>query len=134
MASHSIIAFADLGPEAPQPPSLVANAIMQAARDSLSSGQFEVAAHSMTAADVRRMMLDLPSGHERLSQDRNLILLGAAAVFAYAPYRGRAVLLDDPFDQVDHIAHDLDIDADAVRIRLHEGLCTAETVTVLSSY
>lgn len=131
MPSHSLIVFADLDADAPQPPSAVAQSIVQAARNSLSAGQFEVALQPMSAEDVRRSVRDMPSGHERLSPDRNLILLGAGAVLAYAPYRSRLVLLDDPFEQAAAFGG-APQEADSARIRLHEALCAAENVITLS--
>jgi hypothetical protein len=132
LASHTTIVYADLGAEAPQPPSVVAQAIAQAARESLFAGQFEVALQAMTADNVRRSMLELPSGHERVCQDRQLLLLGAGAMLAFAPYRASVMLLGDPFGRTDSMGSELGLDADALRVRLHEAICTAANVTTLS--
>ena len=131
MTAQSKIVYADLWADLPQLPSVVAGAITRAAKDSLTSGQYDVALQPLSVHDVRQAMREYPSDHERLSLDRNLVLLDAGAMLAYAPYRARIVLTGDPFEHADRASDTLQIDIDALRVRLHDALLSAHEVVVL---
>lgn len=131
MAAQSTIVFADLCASAPQRPSAVAGSIASAARDGLLAGQYDVELRSLSVDEVRSAIAEYPSGHDRLAQDRNLILLDAGAMLAYAPYRARILLSNDPFEHADKIAEALALDSDALRVRLHDALLCAHSVISL---
>jgi len=133
LPSQSTIVYADIGLDGPQPPSVVAKSIAHQARESLSAGQYDVALKPLSAAEVREAIHALPTGHDRLSLDRNLILLDAAALLAYAPYRARAVLTCDPFLGGEALAETLCLDADLLRVRLHDALLAADKVICIGS-
>jgi hypothetical protein len=77
---------------------------------------------------VQRSVRELPTGHERLSFDSNLILLDAGALLAMAPYRGTVLLSKDPFADVSQLESPLAFDSDAMRLRLHDALLTARKI------
>jgi hypothetical protein len=131
--SQCTIVYADLDLDRPQPPSAVASSIAHQARESLTAGQYDVALKPLSAAEVREAIRALPTGHDRLSLDRNLILLDSAALLAFAPYRARAVLTVDPFLGSEALAETLDLDADFLRVRLHDALLGADKVICLGS-
>jgi hypothetical protein len=132
LAAESTIVYADLGLAVPQLPSAVAQTIAQQAKDSLVAGQFNVVLEPLTVADVRDAIGAMPSGHERLSLDRRLILLDAGAMLAYAPYRACVLLTGDPFSNLEATAQALGLDVSALRIRIHDALLAAERVVSLS--
>ncbi len=132
LAAQSTIVYADLGRAAPQTPSAVAAAIAQQARESLSAGQYDVALKPLSEDEVKAAIRAMPTGHERLALDSNLILLGAGALIAYAPYRARVVLASDPFARVETIGQLLDQDTDTLRVRIHDALIAAERIVCLS--
>jgi hypothetical protein len=124
--------YADLDFAGPQAPSAIAGSISRAARDSLISGQFDVALKALQPQDVQRSIQEFQSGHERLSLDSNLILLGAGAMLAYAPYRSTILLSSDPFVGMDQVERSLGVDAATARVRLHDALLTARKVITLN--
>jgi hypothetical protein len=132
LAAQSTIVYADLCGASPQLPSAVAASIAQAARDNWTFGQFEIASRALSTAEVRQAIDDYPSGHERLARDTNLVLLDAGAMLAYAPYRARILLTKDPFACVEQIHEVFEIDANSLRIRLHEALLMAERIITLN--
>jgi hypothetical protein len=125
--------YADLTFAGPHAPSAIAELFGRAARESLNSGQFDLALKSLEPEDVLRCLQELPAGHDRLALDSNLILLDAGAMVAYAPYRSTILLSSDPFESIDRIGESLGVAADTVRIRLHDALLTARKVIALSS-
>jgi len=131
LAAQSTIIYADLCASAPQQPSAVAGSIASAAQEGSASGQFDIELRSLSADEVRSAIGEYPSGHDRLAQDRSMVLLDAGAVLAYAPYRARVLLSSDPFEHADRISEMLSIDVDAVRVRLHDALLCAQRVTTL---
>src|SRR5215467_1158016 len=126
MLALSTIVYADIDPDAPIQPSQVAGAIASAARNSLSAGRFQIAQRALSAEEVRQSLANLPTGHEHLAPDDNLILLDAGAMLAYAPFRGRILLTFDPFASAEACARALDADASALRVRLHDSVLSAE--------
>lgn len=132
MPPQSTIVYADLDSAGPEAPSAFAESISRAAKNSLISGQFDVVLKSLRAEEVQRSIRDLPAGHERLSLDSSLVLLDAGAVLAYAPYRSTILLSNDPFLCVDQLERSLALDANVVRVRLHDALLTAQRVVTLS--
>jgi len=133
MLALSTIVYADIDPAVSPQPSAVANSIEAAAKDSLSAGQFQIVRRQLSLSDVRQGLQELPSGHEYLAPDDNLILLDAGAMIAYAPYRGRVVLTIDPFAHTEAYAGMLGIDADVLRVRLHDALLSAAKVIALNN-
>lgn len=133
MATQSTIVFADMGADAPQAPSAVAAGIARQAHDSLAAGQYDVALKSMTAEEVRDAIRAMPVGHDRLSLDRDLVLLDSGALLAYAPYCARAVLTRDPFVGAEALATALELDVDSIRVRIHDALLAAHKVVCLGS-
>ncbi len=133
MLALSTIVYADIDPAVSPQPSAVAKSIEAAAKDSLSAGQFQIVQKPLSLSDVRESLQALPIGHEHLAPDDNLILLDAGAMIAYAPYRGRIVLTADPFAHADAYAGALGIDADVLRVRLHDALMSAEKVIALDT-
>lgn len=133
MPSQCTIVYADLSLDRAQPSSAVAKSVAQQAKESLAAGQYDVALKALSAQEVRDAVRTLPTGHDRLSLDRNLILLDTAALLAFAPYRARAVLTADPFQDGEALAEILDLDADFLRVRLHDALLTAEKVICIGS-
>lgn len=131
MAAQSTIVYAQLGPAAPQSPAAVAALIARQAKDSLAAGQYDVALKPLAPDDIREAIATLPSGHERLALDSKLILLDAGAMLAYAPYRARVLLTNDPFAGVEGIAREIGLASDALRVRLHDALLSAEAVISL---
>lgn len=123
--------YADLDSAGPHAPSAIAESIGRASKESLIAGQFDFALKPLQADEIHRAFREFPSGHERLSLDGNLVLLDAAAMLAYAPYRGTILLSADPFDGVGQIQRSLGIDSDLVRVRLHDALLTARRVIAL---
>jgi hypothetical protein len=115
----------------PQMPSAVAQSIARAAKDSLAAGQFGVGLRALSVDQVRQFINEYPSGHERLAQDCNLILLDAGAMLAYAPYRARVLLTDDPFENIDKICELLSVNIDALRVRIHDALLSAYSIVAL---
>ncbi len=69
---------------------------------------------------------------DRLSLDSDLILLDAGAMLAYAPYRARVLLTGDPFASAEGLAQLLEVDANAIRIRLHDALLSAEKIVTIA--
>jgi hypothetical protein len=136
LAAECTIVYADLGLSVPQCPSVVAQTIAQHAKDSLAASQFRVLSRPLSAADVHDAIRAMPSGHDRLSLDTDLILLDAGAMLAYAPYRARVLLTGDPFACAEGLAQLLEVDANAIRIRLHDALLSAEKIvtTAASAY
>ncbi len=132
MGAECTIVYADLGLSVPQSPSVVAQTIAQHARDSLAASQFQVLSKPLSAIEVRDAIRAMPTGHDRLSLDSDLILLDAGAVLAYAPYRARILLTSDPFASAEALAQLLQLDADAIRIRLHDALLSAEKVVTIA--
>ncbi len=133
MAAECTIVYADLGLSVPHSPAVVAQTIAQHARDSLAASQFQVLSKPLSATDVFDAIRAMPSGHDRLSLDSDLILLDAGAVLAYAPYRARILLTCDPFASAEALAQLLGLDADTIRIRLHDALLSAEKVVTIAS-
>lgn len=133
MAAQSTIVFADMGAETPQAPSAVAASIARQAHDSLAAGQYDVALKPMTADEVREAIRAMPVGHGRLSLDRDLVLLDAGALLAFAPYSARVVLTRDPFVGAEALANALGLDVDSVRVRIHDALFSASKVVCLGS-
>lgn len=131
MTAQSTIVYADLCASVPQQPSAVAGSIASAAQDGAAAGQFDIELRSLSADEVRQAIDEYPSGHDRLSQDRRMILLDAGAMLAYAPYRARVLLSNDPFEHADKLSEVLSIDIDAVRVRLHDALLSAHSVMAL---
>ena len=132
MAAECTIVYADLGLSAPQLPSVVAQTIAQHARDSLAASQFQILSRPLSAIDVRDAIRAMPSGHDRLSLDSDLLLLDAGAMLAYAPYRARVLLTGDPFASAEALAQLLELDANTVRIRLHDALLSAEKIVTIA--
>jgi hypothetical protein len=133
MLALSTIVYADIDPDAPVQPSVVAGAIAAAAKSSLSAGRLQFAQRPLSTAEVRQSLQDLRAGHERLALDDNLILVDAGAMLAYAPYRARVLLTLDPFAHTEAYAHALECDADALRVRLHDSVLSAEKVITLGN-
>jgi len=133
LAARSTIVYADLDLAAPPVPSAVARDIARQARDSLAAGQYDVMLKELSAAEVRDAVRAMPAGHERLALDYNMILLGPGAMLAHAPYRARVVLTGDPFAGADSLGQCLALDADTVRVRLHDCLVSAEKIICLGS-
>lgn len=133
MAAQSTIVFADMGSDVPQAPSAVAASIARQAHDSLAAGQYDVALKPMTTDEVREAIRAMPTGHGRLSLDRDLVLLDAGALLALAPYNARVVLTRDPFVGAEMIAGALGLDVDSVRVRIHDALLSASKVVCLGS-
>jgi hypothetical protein len=131
LAAQSTIVYADLADGSQQSPSAIASAIARAAEESQAAGQFDVALLPLSADDVRRAIDGYPSGHERLSLDRSLVLLDAGAMLAYAPYRARVVLTHDPFDLDRKVCDELQMDIDVLRVRMQDALLSAYDVVVL---
>ena len=131
MAAQSTIVHADLCASVPRLPSAVASRIANAAKDSPTAGQYGIDLQQLSAEEVRQLIKQYPSGHERLALDRNLILLDAGAMLAYAPYRSRILLTDDPFDHIEELSEALGMDADDLRIRLYDALLSADSVVAL---
>ncbi len=131
MVAQSTIFYADLDIGSERPPSGVAAALARAANESLSRGQFDVRLQPLSAEDVARAVAELPCGHDRLCLDRNLVLLGAGALLAYAPYRAQAILTCDPFDSAESLSAELGIDIDIIRTRMHDALLAAHKVVAL---
>jgi hypothetical protein len=132
LAAECTIVYADLGLSVPQSPSVVAQTIAQHARDSLTASQFQVLSKPLSGSDVRNAVRAMPSGHDRLSLDSDLVLLDAGAMLAYAPYRARVLLTSDPFASAEGLAQLLELDANAVRIRLHDALLSAEKIVTIA--
>ncbi len=132
MAVECTIVYADLGPAAPQPPYALAQTLVQQSREGASAGQIRITTKPLAATDVQAAMRAMPSGHDRLSMDSMLVLLDAGAMLAYAPYRARALLTGDPFASVDRLAQTLQLDANALRVRLHDALLAAEKVVTIA--
>jgi len=128
---QNTIVYADLDSSGPHAPSAIAESIARASEDSLIAGQFDFALKPLQAEEIRRAFREFPSGHERLSLDGNLVLLDAGAMLAYAPYRSTILLSADPFEKVGQIQQSLRIEADLVRVRLHDALLTARKVIAL---
>jgi hypothetical protein len=126
------IVYAELGLAAAQSPQSVAQAIARQAQESLLAGQYAVKLKALSADEVREAMAAMPSGHERLALDSKLILLDAGAMAAYAPYRARVLLTGDPFAGTEGMAQLLRQSADALRIRIHDALITADGVVSLA--
>jgi hypothetical protein len=131
MLALNTIVYADIDPDAPIQPSEVAGAIAAAARNSLSAGRLQIAERPLSVADVRQSLQNLPTGHERVAPDDNLVLVGAGAMLAYAPYRGRLLLAVDPFARAVAFARILETDADKLRVRLHDSILSAEKIIAL---
>ena len=132
LAAQGTIVFADLGRAGPLTPAAIAGSILQAAEQSLLSGQFDISLRALSPEDIHRALFDFPSGQERLSLDRTLIVLDAGAMLAYAPYRSSILLSRDPFADADQIGEALGLDANQVRIRLHDALLTADNIIALN--
>lgn len=109
----------------------MARALAQQAKESLSAGQYDVTLKPLSPSDVQSAIRNMPSGHDRLALNGNLVLLGTAAMLAYAPYRARLVLTNDPFARAEAIAQELSYNADLLRVRLHDALISAEKVVCL---
>lgn len=132
MASQSTIVYADLESAGLYRPSVVAESIAQAAKDSLAAGQFDVGLKALSATDINFAARTLSSGHDRLALDNNLVLLDAGAMLAYAPYRATILLSDDPFECAERIQESVGLDASAIRVRLHEALLSSSKIICLS--
>jgi hypothetical protein len=132
LAAECTIVYADLGLSVPQSPSVVAQTIAQHARDSLAASQFQVFSKPLSGADVRDAVGAMPSGHDRLSLDSDLVLLDAGAMLAYAPYRARVLLTSDPFASAEALGQLLELDPNAIRIRLHDALLSAEKIVTIA--
>jgi hypothetical protein len=132
LASQSTIVYADFDNAGPFTSSTVARSIAQAAKDSLTAGQFNVGLKPLSAGDVKHAVEKFSCGHDRLSPDNNLILLDAEAMLAYAPYRATILLSDDPFESVERIQESLGFDADFIRLRLHDALLTSNKIVSLN--
>ncbi|MEI9932412.1 MAG: hypothetical protein WDM89_18210 [Rhizomicrobium sp.] len=132
MVGQSTIVYTEIGNDSQYSASTLAEAIVLASRQSLTAGQFDFALRPLTPSDIRRAVLDYPSGHERVSLDTNLVLLDTGAMLAYAPYRSTFLLLSDPFKEIDRIGEALELEADFARIRLHDALLTAGKLISLS--
>ncbi len=78
-----------------------------------------------------RAVAELPCGHDRLCLDRNLVLLDAGALLAYAPYRAQAILTCDPFESAESLAEELGMGCDVIRTRMHDALLAAHKVVAL---
>ncbi|MBV8977466.1 MAG: hypothetical protein JO261_07210 [Alphaproteobacteria bacterium] len=133
MASRSIIVHAESDAASAFPPAAVARTVAMHAAQSLEAGKFSVETRALSADDIGGLVRGMPWGHERRAPDANLILVDAAALLAYAPYRARVVLTGDPFAGADSLARELQAEPGCVRTRLHEGLISAERVIALSS-
>lgn len=128
MRPPSSLIYADIDPDASIQPSVFAGAIAAAARNSLSAGRVQIVQRPLSGTEVRQSLQDLQTGHERLAPDDNLILVDAGAMLAYAPYRGRILLTCDPFARAEACARVLECDADALRVRLHDSVLSAEKI------
>jgi hypothetical protein len=133
MLALSTIVYADIDPGAPIQPSAVAGAIATAAKNSLSAGRLQINQRPVSVSEVRKSLTELSSGHERVAPDDNLILVGAGAMLAYAPYRARLLLTLDPFAGTEAYARALEWDADALRVRLHDSILCAEKIIALGN-
>jgi len=132
LAVECTIVYADLGLAAPQSPSVLAQTLVQQSREGVTAGQISIATRPLSAADIEGAMRAMPSGHDRLSMDSMLILLDAGAMLAYAPYRARVLLTGDPFASVEGFAQALQIEANTLRVRLHDALLSAEKVVTIA--
>lgn len=131
MAAQSTIVYADVALGAPQPPADVAKALAFQAKESLSAGQYDVRLKALSTDDVKDAIRAMPSGHDRLAMDNNLVVLGAGAMLACAPFRARIVITRDPFASTEQLALILGLGADMLRVRLHDALLGAEKVVCL---
>ncbi|HWA92503.1 MAG TPA: hypothetical protein VG889_20895 [Rhizomicrobium sp.] len=131
MAAQSTIVYADLDLGAPQPAAAVAEALAFQARESLSAGQYDVRLKPLTAEDMKSAIRAMPSGHDRLAMNNNLVVLGAGAMLACAAYRARVVVTRDPFASSEALAKLLGHGTDMLRVRLHDALIGAEKVVCL---
>ncbi len=131
LAARSTIVYADLDAAALRLPSAVAGSIARAAKDSLVAGRYQVMPKQLSTDDIQQAIRSMPTGQERVALDYNLILLDAGALLAYAPYRSRVLLTCDPFAQAEKIAQTLQVDADLLRIRLHDALLAADKIVAL---
>jgi len=132
LASQGTVVFADMNKTGPLTPAAIAASIVQAAEQSLSSGQFDIAEHALSREDMHRALFDFPSGQERISLDRTVVILDAGAMLAYAPYRSNILLSHDPFDDADQLGEMLGLDANSIRIRLHDAMLSASSIVTLS--
>jgi hypothetical protein len=132
LAVECTIVYADLGLSVPQSPSVLAQTLVQQSREGAAAGNIRIVSRSLSTADVVGAIRAMPSGHDRLSMDSILVLLDAGAMLAHAPYRARVLLTDDPFESVDGLAQTLQIDANTLRIRLHDALLSAEKIVTIS--
>jgi hypothetical protein len=80
-------------------------------------------------ADARTAVDRFPLGNDR--EAANLILMDAAAMCAYAPYRATIVATENPFCRAGELASALRLDTDDVRVRIHHALCNASKVVSL---
>jgi hypothetical protein len=131
LAAQSMIVYADLDTGAPQRPSAVAETLVRAAHESLAAGQFDIARRPLSLEDVAEGVRSLPTGHERLSLDTNLLLLDAGAMLAYAPYRALAIVTSDPFAGLENLSRTLEIGVDQLRMRLHDSLLAADRIVAI---
>jgi hypothetical protein len=132
LSSQSTIVYADLESAGLYKPSIVAESIAQAAKDSLTAGQFAVELKALSLEDIKDAARAFSYGNDRLSLDRNLVLLDAGAMLAYAPYRATILLTDDPFECAERIQDAVGVDANSIRIRLHEALLSSNKIICLS--
>ena len=132
LAVECTIVYADVGLAVPQSPSVLAQTLVQQSREGTSAGQIRIVTKPLSAADIEGAIRAMPSGHDRLSMDSMLILLDAGAMLAYAPYRARVLLTGDPFASVEALAQALRLEANALRLRLHDALLSAEKVVTIA--
>lgn len=132
LAVECTVVYAELGLAVPQSPSMLAQTLVQQSREGATAGQIQISTRPLSAADVNDAMRAMPSGHDRLSMDSVLVLLDAAAMIAYAPYRSRVLLTGDPFASIDGLAETLQTDANTLRIRVHDALLSAEKIVTIA--
>ena len=132
LAVECTVVYAELGLTVPQSPSMLAHTLVQQSREGATAGQIQITTRPLSAADVNGAMRAMPSGHDRLSMDSVLVLLDAAAMIAYAPYRSRVLLTGDPFASIDGLAQTLQADVNSLRIRVHDALLSAEKIVTIA--
>jgi hypothetical protein len=88
-----------------------------------------VSVRPLDDANVSAAVKQFPLGCDR--EGPNLILMDAAAMCAYGPYRTTVLAAEDPFGRALALAKALQRDVEDVRLRIHRAFCNAAKIVSL---